>query len=102
MGLGKRFDLTRRIHAELRAEVLNVFDNLNFYATTGTGTIESSYLGGVEPGSMPLPLLTAARPTLARKNLPSFRMLPFLKVATPTSVRPLGIAWTIFSGVRIR
>jgi hypothetical protein len=43
MSLGKRVDITKRIFAELRVEVLNVFDNVNFFGTTGTGTTQSSY-----------------------------------------------------------
>lgn len=43
MSLGKRIDITKRVFAEMRVELLNVFDNVNFFGTTGTGTTQSSY-----------------------------------------------------------
>jgi hypothetical protein len=45
MSLGKRVDITKRIFAEMRVEVLNVFDNVNFFGNTfaSSGTSQSNF-----------------------------------------------------------
>jgi hypothetical protein len=37
IGITKRFDVTRRVNGELRIEMLNAFDNVNFLGNTNTG-----------------------------------------------------------------
>jgi hypothetical protein len=43
VSLAKRIDITKRVWADLRLEVLNVFNTIDFFGTTGTGTTQSSY-----------------------------------------------------------
>jgi hypothetical protein len=43
MTIAKRIDLTRRVSADLRVDVLNVFNNVDFYGTTGYGTSTSNF-----------------------------------------------------------
>jgi hypothetical protein len=43
MTLAKRIDLTKRVSADLRVDVLNVFNNVDFYGTTGYGTSTSNF-----------------------------------------------------------
>jgi hypothetical protein len=42
MAFGKRLDITKRVWVDLRADVLNVFDNTNFYGVTGVGSTTTS------------------------------------------------------------
>lgn len=43
MALAKRIYATSRVYVDFRAEAMNVFNNINFTGTTGTGTALSSF-----------------------------------------------------------
>jgi hypothetical protein len=43
VSVAKRIDITKRVWADLRIEVMNVFNTIDFFGTTGTGTTQSSY-----------------------------------------------------------
>jgi hypothetical protein len=43
LSLAKRVDLTKRVWTDFRFDALNVFNTIDFFGTTGTGTTTSSY-----------------------------------------------------------
>ena len=45
VALAKRLDITKRVWADLRLDVLNLFDNINYFGTTMTSpfTAASNY-----------------------------------------------------------
>ena len=42
LSLAKRVDVTRRVWADFRLDVLNVFNNVDFFGTTGAGSTSTS------------------------------------------------------------
>jgi hypothetical protein len=44
MSIAKRIDLTKRVWSDIRFDILNVFNNVDFFGTTSIGgTTTSSY-----------------------------------------------------------
>ena len=42
IGLGKRIEITKRVWADIRADVLNVFNNIDYFGVTGAGSSNTS------------------------------------------------------------